>query len=262
MEFLQVEVNQQNYLINTDSVIELLQYREPTPRATSSDYIKGIINYKDKILPIVNIRRLLGFQSYKDAQIALIHKVEQQHIAWVKEFENSLITGDKFTKALDPHKCELGKWIDKTVACLRCNNNGFVDILSKEVIDQHAALHDNGRIFLQRDEGDKKEKVKVIKKNAEDTIKGLHILESKIDKLTSVFEQIVIMNVDGIEFGLVVDRIDKTHELQEKNFLTSTNNISRESKYIQFINHYDIKGKLMFSMKFTDEFKKILNHNI
>ena len=260
MRFLQVEVNRQNYLIDTDCVLELIHYETLTSAPNTTPFIEGIISYKDKVVPIITLRKLLGFTSFKDEQLSFIKKVENQHVAWVKEFETSLTTGIKFTKALDSHKCELGKWIDKTLACLRCNNNGFVDLLSEKIINHHASLHDNGRMFLQQTDGDVSEKIKLINKNAEETINGLHIIESKIDKLTSAFEQIVLMNVYGIEVGIVVDRIDKTHELEEKTFFTSNENMSPNSKYIQFIDYYEIDKKLMFSMKFTGEFQKLLKN--
>ena len=257
MKFLQIEVNSQNYLINTDCILELLHYKTPTPTANSSEYIEGIISYKDKVIPIITIRKLLGFPSFKEEQLSLISKVEGQHIAWVKEFENSLTTGEKFTKALDPHECELGKWIDKTLACLRCNNHGFVDLLSEEIITHHSDLHDNGRVFLDEKSKNISEKMNIINKNAENTISGLHILEDKIDKLTSAFEQIVLMSVHGNEVGIVVDRIDKTHDLDEKEFFSSHENMSPNSEFIQFVNYYEMDKKLMFSMKFTDEFQKL-----
>jgi|FLOH01.1.fsa_nt_gi chemotaxis signal transduction protein len=259
MQFLQIEVNKQNYLINTDCVSELLHYQEPMPTAYHSEYIDGIISHKDKVVPILSIRKLLGFSSFKDEQIEFIKKVEGQHIAWVKEFESCLESGEHFTKALNPHKCELGMWIDKTLACLRCNNYGFVELLTSNVIEYHDALHNKGNEFLSYKDGDKEEQVQEIHKNANSTINGLHILESSIDKLTSAFEQIVLVNINGKDIGVVVDRIDKTHDLEDKEFFTSTKNMSHASKYLQFVNYYDIEGTLMFSMKFTPAFDALFS---
>ena len=257
MKFLQIEVNKQNYLINTDCVSELLHYQEPIPTAYHSEFVDGIISYKDKIVPILSVRKLLGFDSFKEEQLNFIKKVEGQHEAWVEEFASSLESGKKFTKALDPHKCELGQWIDKTLSCLRCNNHGFVDLLKQDVIECHDALHNNGHKFLVDTKGDKTLQKEEVQKNATNTIAGLHALETNIDKLTSAFEQIVLMNINGIDIGIVVDRIDKTHDLDEKEFFTSVKNMSKESKYLQFVDYYDIEGSLMFSMKFTPAFSSL-----
>ena len=262
MKFLQIEVNRQNYLINTDNVSELLHYQEPMPTAYHSKYVEGIISHKGKVIPILSIRKLLDFSSFEEEQLAFIKRVEGQHVAWVEEFEHCLESGEQFTKALDPHKCELGEWIDKTVACLRCNNHGFVDLLADEVIECHDALHNHGNEFLGDKTGNKEMQIKEIHKNANNTIKGLHTLEASIEKLTSAFEQIVLMTIDGQDIGIVVDRIDKTHDLEDKEFFTSTKNMSQKSKYIQFIDYYDIEGTLMFSMKFTPAFSTLISHKI
>ena len=257
MKFLQVEVNKQNYLLDTDSVTELLHFVKPQSTSYHNDKIDGVINHKDKIIPIVSIRNLLDFISFKEEQVSFIQKVENQHKVWVQEFENSLKTGEKFTKALDPHKCELGKWIDKTKACLHCNTYGFVDLLAQEVVDYHDSLHESGAKFLQEKDEDCSHQIETIKGIAEKTIAGLHAVTENIEKLTSAFEQVVLLNIDGKDIGIVVDRIDKTHDLEDKEFFSSTKNLSSSSKYIQFINHYEIDGSLMFSINFTKEFQEL-----
>jgi len=257
MKFLQIEVNKQSYLLDTDLIIELLYFVKPQNTSYHDDKIEGVINHKEKIVPIVSIRKLLDFISFKDEQVSFIAKVENQHRVWVEDFEHSFKTGETFTKALDPHKCELGKWIDKTKACLHCNTNGFVDLLEQEIVEHHDALHKNGAIFLQEKDEDSQSQVETIKILADKTIAGLHAISQNIEKLTSAFEQIVLVKIDGKDIGIVVDRIDKTHDLDEKEFFTSTKNLSSSSKYIQFINHYEIDGSLMFSINFTKEFNNL-----
>ena len=259
MKFLQIEVNKQNYLLDTDVVTELLHFIEPMSTSYHNTMIDGVINYKDKIIPIVSIRKLLDFISFKDEQLSFISKVENQHRAWVDEFANSLQTGEEFTKALDPHKCELGKWIEKTKNCLHCNTYGFVDLLSDEIIQHHDALHQSGARFLQAKEEDTQVQIDTIKKIADNTIEGLHRVSKNIEKLTSAFEQVVLLNIDGQNIGIVVDRIEKTHDLEEKEFFTSTKNLSSSSEYIQFINHYEIENSLMFSINFTQKFQELFS---
>ena len=125
------------------------------------------------------------------------------------------------------------------------------------MIECHDALHNNGHKFLADIKGDKTLQKEEVQKNATNTIAGLYLLEANIDKLTAAFEQIVLMNIDGIDIGIVVDRIDKTHDLDEKEFFTSVKNMSQESKYLQFVDYYDIEGSLMFSMKFTPAFTSL-----
>ncbi|MDB2562283.1 chemotaxis protein CheW [Sulfurimonas sp.] len=260
MDFLEIEIKAQTYLLNSDHINELIQYTEPQPIASSSKLIEGIISHKDKVIPIVSVRKLLGFETYTDAQLQLLHDVEGQHVAWVADYENSLRTGEPFKKALNPHMCVLGKWIDSTLQCLKCNTHGYIDILKREVIGHHDALHLDGAKFLDDISGDISldEKMKKIQLHKSNTIKGIHSLRDNIQKLTLAFEQVIICDVNGVEVGLIVDNIEKNHTLDEKHYHTKTTNLSPNSPYIQFIEHYEINKKLMFSIKFTDELHKLV----
>ncbi len=258
MDFLEIKVNNQVYLVDSSTINELIHYAKPEFLAGSSDYIEGIISHKNKIIPILSLRKLLGFASYKDTQVEFLHDVEEQHMEWVKEFENTLRTGEKFTKTLDPHKCALGIWIDETIKCLKCNNHGYIDILKKEVVEQHKALHKNGKACLENTELSAEEKMVEIDANANETITGLGLLRDNIDKLTSAFEQMIIFEINGIEVGVIVDNIEKNHHLEEKKFFISKENLSPNSKFVHFIDHYKMKNKIMFSIQFTKEFSQLI----
>jgi len=262
MDFLEIEINTQKYLLSSDNIKELTQYQDAQPVAGSSKLIEGIISNKGRVIPILSIRKLLGFSTFTETQLQLLHDVEGQHVAWVKDYENSLRTGAKFTKALDPTMCVLGKWITQTLKCLKCNTHGYVDILKNEVVEHHNNLHNNGAKYLDgiNPEMSIDEKLEVINGNAQNTIKGLHQLRDSIHKLTLAFEQVIIYELNGIEVGLIVDNIEKNHTLDEKNYHTSTKNLSPNSPYIQFIEHYEINKQLMFSIKFTDELYELVKN--
>lgn len=258
MVFLEIQVNNQIYLVDSGTIKELIHYQKPEFLAGTSKYIEGIISHKKKIIPIISLRKILDFKSYKDTQIEFLHDVEEQHLSWIKDFEHSLLTGEKFQKTLDPHQCELGKWINATLQCLKCNNHGYIDILKKEVIDQHKALHLNGADCLQNKDLSTQDKMKKIEANANETIQGLNYLRDNIDKLTAAFEQTIIFEINGVEVGIIVDNIEKNHHLEEKRFFTSRENLSPNSDYVQFIDHYRLNNKIMFTIKFTNEFSKII----
>jgi len=258
MDFLEIVVNNQTYLVDSGTINELTHYKLAEPLAGSDKHIEGIISHKDKVIPIISLRKLLNFKSYKDTQVEFLHLVVGQHKAWVKDFENSLRTGEPFKKALDPHKCVLGKWIDESLKCLKCNNHGFIDILKKEVYEQHKALHDNGAKSLIDKESSLEDKISQTEVDANNTIKGLNILEDNIEKLTSSIEQTIIFEIDGVTVGVIVDNIEKNHHLEEKSFFTSTKNLSPSSPYIQFVDSYKLNNKIMFSIKFTSEFSKLI----
>jgi chemotaxis signal transduction protein len=259
MEFIHIIVNSQNYLINSERIKEILKYPNIKPLAESSEYIKGIISHKDKIIPILEVRKLLGFDSFEAEQIKLLNNLKKYHISWIDEYESSLKEDKPFTKALDPHKCELGMWIDETLRCMRCNHEGYTDIIKNSVVPYHNALHNDGKEFLDNpDQKSIEKQIESIKEHGTKTIEGLKKLEDEIDRLCKSFEQLIICDIDGIDVGFIVDSVAGLHQLDEKNFNLGTEPLSRSSKFIHFIDHYESEDELMFSMKFTNALTTIV----
>ncbi len=254
MEFIHININSQNYLLSSEKIKEILKYPTIKPLAESSEFIKGIMSHKNKIIPLIEIRKLLGFESFESEQIKLLQKVEAQHVSWMKDFETSLRENKPFKKALDPHKCELGKWIDESLQCMRCNHDGFIDIIKNSVVPFHNALHNEGKEFLsEQNLGTLETKIETIKEHGANTIKGLKNLEEQIHRLSSSFEQLIIYDIDGIDVGFIVDGVAGLHQLDEKNYNLGTEPLSKSNKFIQFLDHYESDKELMFSMKFTRE---------
>ena len=252
MEFIHIIVNNQNYLLSSEKIKEILKYPTIKPLAESSEFIKGIISHKDKIIPILEVRKLLGFDSFAKNQVKLLKKVEAQHISWMEDFESALRENRPFQKALDPHKCELGKWIDEALQCMRCNNDGFIDIVKNCVVPHHNALHNQGKEFLAVTNADALEtQVKTIKEHGAHTIQGLQILKDEIHRLSSSFEQLIIYDIDGVDVGFIVDSVAGLHQLDEKSYNLGSEPLSKSNEFIHFIDHYEENEALMFSMKFT-----------
>lgn len=254
MEFIHIIINNQNYLLNSERIKEILKYPPIKTVAESPEYIKGIISHKDKIIPVIGIRKLLGFESFEKEQLKLLQKVENQHVSWMKDFEVSLKENRPFKKALDPHKCELGKWIDESLRCMRCNHDGFIDIVKNSVVPHHNALHNDGKEFLDELNSDSfEQQIEMIKAHGANTIKGLHTLKEEIHRLSSSFEQLIIYDIDGVDVAFIVDSVAGLHQFDEKNYNLGSEPLSKSNEFIHFIDHYGEEDDLMFSMKFTRE---------
>jgi len=79
------------------------------------DYVRGVINLRGRVTPLVDLRRRLGLRSSQEEVEELCGLMEQRaqdHKRWVEELEASVKEGGKFTLARDPHQCAFGKWYD------------------------------------------------------------------------------------------------------------------------------------------------------
>jgi purine-binding chemotaxis protein CheW len=224
MQVLLIKIENDRYALNIENIEEIIQKENPTNTPEKSKYSDGIIHYRDNIVPIYNLRRILGYSGYEKQQVELIKSVEKQHIEWVESFEKSITHDAPFTKTLNPSQCELGKWIEKTVACLKCNNKGFVNLIKQHLDKAHKDLHTRGAEVLKIDDKEKKRELfeKEIKKYLVDSLKGLNILEQNVSLLVNAFERIVIYKKDGLNIGFTMDDAERMLDIKDEDFRPTT----------------------------------------
>ncbi|MGA8580143.1 MAG: chemotaxis protein CheW, partial [Bryobacteraceae bacterium] len=78
-------------------------------------FIRGVINLRGRVTPVVDLRRRLGMHSSSEQTEELCRLMEQRaqdHRRWLEELEASVKENRKFTLARDPHQCAFGKWYD------------------------------------------------------------------------------------------------------------------------------------------------------
>jgi len=76
-------------------------------------HIRGVINLRGKVLPLVDLRLRMGLPSaLEDVEqmIAMLTAREQDHIHWLRELLGAVNEGRPFTLERDPTQCAFGRW--------------------------------------------------------------------------------------------------------------------------------------------------------
>lgn len=115
-----VEVNSSNYGFPTGATVELMSSSAAavTRVPMSPKFVRGVINHRGSIIPVVNTRRLLGLPSIESQAQELIRIVdarEQDHVEWLDALERSIRSGGEFSKQTDPTRCAFGRWFTETM---------------------------------------------------------------------------------------------------------------------------------------------------
>ena len=108
--------------------------------AMFTSYSHNILNKNNNQINSVN-EKLIFFEN-----------IMTKHEQYVKSMLNSILFQKKFTKKLDPHRCEFGKWYYKIVKSsefAKLPKNIQEDILSIE--NDHKLLHEVGKMIKNRD---------------------------------------------------------------------------------------------------------------
>lgn len=130
------------YAISCELVLSLEQLAKITPLPAAPSEVRGVVNFRGKIIELINTRVLLNSKSI-DEDVKefseLMDTMLQAHLNWVHTLEECILNGKEFTLTTDPHKCAFGKWYDN----FKTNDSVLTFELAK--FDKpHKAIHEIG----------------------------------------------------------------------------------------------------------------------
>ncbi len=107
----------QRYALAVDYVRELLTRKGRRIQAIpgSNKVCTGVLRLRDQVMPVVDLRSLFGWPSLDEQNREFVETLdarERDHIHWLNELEACAREGREFTLAIDPHKCNFGRWYD------------------------------------------------------------------------------------------------------------------------------------------------------
>ncbi len=92
-EFLAFKLGQEEYGINILRVQEIRSYEEPTQIANSPPYIKGVVNLRGVIVPIVDMRMKFNLAqvSYDEFTVVIVLNIDDHVIGMVVDAVSDVI---------------------------------------------------------------------------------------------------------------------------------------------------------------------------
>lgn len=109
------ELNSQLFGINCAHVREMIVVPEVSKVPGTADCVRGVINLRGQVLPLLDLRKRLNMSSLQDENEALCELIDQRagdHKRWLQELSDSVTQNREFTLTTDPHKCAFGCWYD------------------------------------------------------------------------------------------------------------------------------------------------------
>jgi hypothetical protein len=147
MSWAIVELKNQCFALATQDVREMLVIPDIVRVPNMPDYIRGVINLRGRVMPLVDLRKRLGMASATeevDGFCNLMTQREQDHRNWVAELEASVQGHREFKLTTDPHKCAFGKWYDTYQT-----DNAWIAALLKKFDKPHKKIHGVGLQVVQ-----------------------------------------------------------------------------------------------------------------
>ena len=224
MEYLLVVVKDKHFAIDVENIIEILRPKDITRIPDVADYILGLMNIRGHIGTVLSLRKMFHYKEMGEELQEFIVNIKKGHADWVKELEESVNQSKDFTKTLDPHACPLGRWLDKILTCLKCDDI-FMDKIKREINPHHKHLHEKGKLVLGVSLEDKDKAIGIIRTEIHShydvIINNLDTLNNDIDLWANSIQRIVAFVTSknetvNILVDDVIDIINVTEEEKQK----------------------------------------------
>lgn len=102
-------------------------------------HVRGVINLRGRVIPMIDLRVRLGMPPAAEVMQQTIHEVEgyeTAHREWLADLEGCVSEGREFKRALNPHKCATGRWLDSFES-----DNIVLAAAVRKMMEPHAMIH-------------------------------------------------------------------------------------------------------------------------
>jgi chemotaxis signal transduction protein len=202
--------------VSAEYVQEIVQ----TPRwhavPNTPRHIRGVINLRGKVLPLVDLRLRLNLPSALeevDQMIAMLVAREQDHILWLRELLGAVTEGRPFTLARDPTECAFGKWYYS----YKPEDIGFASVMCR-IEMPHRRIHTIANAVLKHAEQGEHEKAKemILRTEKGDLRTVVKLFEEARTAFQESQKEVAIVLTDGRKhLSLTVDRVESVEAIAE-----------------------------------------------
>lgn len=215
LPYLVLKVGDGIYAVNGETISSIFVLEQQVTMVPKTEsHIDGIINVRGEVLPLIDLRLLLGMPSLKEEQRAFIEMIEarkQDHFDWVAELRHSVETETPFNLTTDPHKCKFGKWYDSYE-----NKFHSAEIYFSQIDAPHKKVHEAAEKVNEcfqkiiRNEDLNGSCYRSIFSDLEKNLlpQLVDLLDSTVDAITTSERQmVVIVQNDDAQIGILVDEV-------------------------------------------------------
>lgn len=206
---------EQTYGLPTAQTLEMVVLRQVNGVPHSHPAMRGVINLRGTILPVIDLRHLLGMESRQKEIIelgTLLEARKQDHINWLEELNHCVRNKREFGLALDPTQCRFGRWYYQFET-----DNPELKVLLPRFERPHNRIHLLGSEVVEHmRNGQQREAIALVEGEGSGILSRLlELFDDTIKTVrTSANEIVIVVQVDGRKVGIIVDDVDEVSEIQ------------------------------------------------
>ena len=209
-QLVSFQIGGEEFAFPMEHVREILRVQTPKEVPGAPEHLLGVLTVRGKILPIVDLRRLLRQTSFAADHIAACHAASSEYQAWLarggsgagkEELHHAVLAAEQLRQWLSAFNSS-SQALTETLAQAR----GLNEHVSKQA--SNLANHDldvKGLESLGKD----------ITTSVKGIVAALHTFEEQVSGNISEDQRIIVVDSNGFQIGLVVDHVNEVLGVQD-----------------------------------------------
>ena len=247
IDLIVFSIGTNKYAINIENIQRIIQAVALTSIPNANRLIDGMMSHEDKVIKVLNFRKLTGMQSYDEELASLFVKLKGAHGAWVESLQIAVTTKSEFTKTTNPHMCELGKWIDSFTSY-----DDSIATIFNNLVENHKQLHHKGQDILDMNKIDEKVAKKMLDVDINNiyvkTMGALDIFTKDLEKVANSLQKLIIYEQGEKIFAIKVDEIEDIVHADESS-IKSINEDEDNHEFLELEGVLELNGTLINMIK-------------
>ena len=212
-------IGKESFAVPVNFVREIVTMPKISPVPGTETYLRGVINLRGSIIPVVEMRLRLGMISCADetaAYIKMMNDRESDHRRWLQELEESVKEKRLFRLATDPHQCAFGKWFYAYDSKSSANQCVYLDMIMPKFESPHDNIHAIAhKVKTLQDSENFDEAMAIIEKTRNTELaKMIDLFDAaKILIKERKRELAIVIEIDGKKAAMAVDAVESIEHL-------------------------------------------------
>lgn len=227
-QLVSFRIAKEEYAFSINRVREILKIKEITSVPNVADYVKGLFTVRNQLIPMVDLRVLLGIRDLISERSALIESMMEEEKAHYDSVKKSIESGLRNSDMRDAKTTHFMKWLEQ----YNTSSTEIENVL-KKIKKPYAALYQGMAHALELCRISKEEGQTFFDSEITPQINTIFeyftMLKESIEKFGTEDQRVMIVETDGVSIGFMVDDVNEVARIP-KSVIDETPKIASSSR--------------------------------
>ncbi len=202
--FITFTLGDELYAFSIEKISEIIRFTEAHSVPEAAPHIKGLLSLRGAVVPIFDLRLLMGLKPLCDERIAELSRIKQFFYKRLSEARKCAECSRVFERCPDG-KCKLDDWLMARVET--CRSETELNIVQK-LLHLHHSFHEKAPALM-----DKSSFIKEIDRTKQEADVLFAEYERSLEKCIKEEQRIFILRHENRPYGLLIDKVEEVQSV-------------------------------------------------